>query len=132
MLFIIYCGLLVRFTLLDRPATISRYEIRPFWALWELAVGGPEGVKGIVWYLENVALFIPFGMLLSARGMKLKSVVLLGFITSLAIELIQYITALGLAELDDLTANTIGAILGYLTFAAMCTLYRRIRRRGDV
>jgi glycopeptide antibiotics resistance protein len=106
-------------TLLDRPVTTSRYELRPFWALQELAVGGPEGVKGIVWYLENILLFVPFGYLLSVRNMKMKTVVLIGLITSFCIELIQYATAIGLAELDDLTANTIGAGFGGLLWKLM-------------
>jgi glycopeptide antibiotics resistance protein len=100
-------------TLLDRPVTTSRYELRPFWALQELAVGGPEGVKGIIWYLENIILFVPFGFLLSVK-VKGWKVVLIGTGVSFLIELIQYVTATGLAELDDLTANTIGAGFGFL------------------
>ena len=37
-----------------------------------------------------------------------------GFTASVLIELTQYITAVGLAELDDLTANIIGAGFGVL------------------
>ena len=37
-----------------------------------------------------------------------------GLAVSVGIELVQFITARGLAELDDVTANTIGAVIGYL------------------
>lgn len=63
--------------------------------------------------MENVALFIPFGIILSARDLRLKTVVLIGLLTSSRIELIQYITALGLAELDDLSANKFGTVVGF-------------------
>ena len=33
---------------------------------------------------------------------------------SVGIEVTQYIMARGLAEVDDMTANTIGAVIGYL------------------
>lgn len=100
-------------TLVGREPTTSRWELRPFWALQELTVLRARGIKGIVWYFENIMLFVPFGLLLS---MKLKNwkVVLIGAGVSLVIELIQFFTVIGLAEFDDLTANTIGTFLGLL------------------
>ena len=108
LLFIAYCGFIVWMTLLNRSVYV-------FWALQELAVGGLEGVKGIVWYLENILLFMPFGFFLSAiNECRWKKVVLSGFAVSAVIEITQYITARGLTELDDMTANTIGAGIGFL------------------
>lgn len=115
LLFIAYCGFIVWMTLLNRPVTTRQCEFRLFWALQELAVDGLEGVKGIVWYLENILLFMPFGFFLSAiNECKWKKVVICGLAVSAAIEIAQYITARGLTELDDVTANTLGAAVGVL------------------
>ncbi len=129
-LFIVYCGFIVWMTLLDRPATTSRCELRLFWALQELAAGGSEGIKGIIWYLENIALFVPFGYLLSARNLSVKVVILIGLITSFSVELIQYITAMGLAELDDLVANTIGVTLGFGLWKLLKNVVKSHRDKG--
>lgn len=115
LLFIAYCGFIVWMTLLNRSVYVRQCEFCLFWALQELAVGGLEGVKGIVWYLENILLFMPFGFFLSAiNECRWKKVVLSGFAVSAVIEITQYITARGLTELDDMTANTIGAGIGFL------------------
>lgn len=118
-LFIAYCGFIVWMTLVGRESTTSRIEPRPFWAVQELVVGGSEGMKGIVWYLENILLFVPFGFLLSLVEKNWKTVVLTGAVVSVCIELIQYFTAVGLAEFDDITANTIGTVIGFLLWKLM-------------
>ena len=41
-----------------------------------------------------------------------------GFMFSFAIEIMQYITGRGLADIDDLINNTLGAVIGYLIFKA--------------
>lgn len=76
-----------------------------------MIAGNPEWFEDVVLYLENILLFIPFGYLL--RGCW-KKVVVAGLVVSVGIEVTQYIMARGLAEVDDMTANTIGAVIGYL------------------
>ncbi|QSX09605.1 VanZ family protein [Alkalibacter rhizosphaerae] len=66
----------------------------------------------------NVALFIPFGYLTGKdRGGKEKSfvdVALMGFVFSMAIEVIQYVLPTGRsADIDDVILNTLGTCLGY-------------------
>ena len=61
----------------------------------------------------NYILFIPFGFLLClSRDMKIKKVVLTGFLFSLSIELSQLIFRVGLFEFDDMIGNTVGCLLG--------------------
>lgn len=62
--------------------------------------------------------------------MKFKTVVLIGLVTSFCIELIQYVTALGLLELDDLTANTIGAVLGFELWKILKNVVESHRDKG--
>lgn len=69
--------------------------------------------------LENVAVFIPLGILLPlvTRIRSLGAVALAGFLISLAMELLQFVNAVAangghIADINDLLANTLGAPLG--------------------
>lgn len=61
--------------------------------------------------INNIWLFIPLGTGLYAIFRK-KRVWVAALVSSLAIELIQYVTGLGVAELDDLFGNTLGGVIG--------------------
>ena len=76
--------------------------------------------------MQNILLFLPYGSLLKANGFKRP--ILIAALTSLAVELIQYITALGLCELDDLINNTLGAALGVLVFTLGMKAAARLRK----
>ena len=76
-------------------------------------IGTPhlDGIHGMI---QNIALFVPLGLLI--RGgwtkMTIKRVVLLGFLCSLSIELVQLVLRLGWFDVDDILFNTLGAYLG--------------------
>lgn len=66
--------------------------------------------------LLNVAMFIPLGILLpllTKNYHRWYLVLAEGFGTSLLIEIVQYITARGLFDVDDLFNNTLGTMIGY-------------------
>lgn len=63
--------------------------------------------------INNIWLFIPFGTGLYAV-LKRKRVWVAAFFFSVAIELIQYFTGLGIAELDDVFGNTLGGVIGVM------------------
>lgn len=81
------------------------------------------GTRNEAWRLlvMNILLFFPLGLTMphilptkwSCRKILLV-VALAGFGLSLCIEVLQYVFAVGVAELDDLLCNTIGAVLGCL------------------
>lgn len=66
----------------------------------------------------NIMLFVPFGYLLPSLFPRLRwwQVILLGLAFSLTIELLQLITRLGYADVDDLINNTLGAAIGFLCY----------------
>ena len=84
--------------------------------------------KGTVTYVQdsnmmwniilNILLFLPFGYLLQTMFPRLRwwQVILLGLAFSLCIELLQLITKLGYADVDDLINNTLGAAIGWLCY----------------
>lgn len=66
---------------------------------------------------ENVLLFVPFTMLLYLifkRIRKSYCFFIIGILTSLSIEIVQYITRRGFCEVDDIFTNVVGMMLGYI------------------
>lgn len=66
----------------------------------------------------NIILFVPLGILLPFLWKKyntLKATLMFGFLMSLAIELLQILTYRA-TDINDIIANTLGAVLGYLVF----------------
>lgn len=71
-----------------------------------------------IWILEyfmNIAMFFPFGFLFSImfnEKKRYKNAIVLGIILTVVLELTQCISKLGVLELDDIVANTLGTVLG--------------------
>ena len=82
--------------------------------------------------LLNIAMFVPLGVLLPwIHRIFRKWYVMLGsgFICSLAIEVFQAITRRGLFDVDDLVANTLGAIFGYGLYMALRSVFVKEERK---
>lgn len=78
----------------------------------------------------NILLFVPLGFLLPIYSNKLKKsyiVISIGFLVTLAIETIQYLTRVGIFEIDDIFNNTIGTLIGYLLFM----IYKNIMKKQN-
>lgn len=66
--------------------------------------------------LLNIALFVPLGVFLPLYTQKLDKVykvIPVGFLITLLIETMQYMTRLGIFEVDDILNNTLGVWIGY-------------------
>ena len=73
----------------------------------------------VVNLLGNLLIFTPMGFLLpllSRRFRRVWPVLVVGFVSSLAVETIQFIFRVGSTDIDDLILNTAGAWLGYLAY----------------
>ena len=73
------------------------------------------------WVIENVLLFIPFGLLLPfwfPTGRK-GIVIIVGLVCSIGIEVTQLVTGYGFCQLDDVIMNTAGTFVGYLLYVGM-------------
>lgn len=113
-------GILSITLFLRQPNYNLETHIMPLWTIiyWTkrlyLAYGISHAFDIIIGVMLNVLLFIPFGLLLpSARLTNGKKIVVIGFVFSLVIEIIQAITRLGMFETDDLVANSVGTWIGY-------------------
>lgn len=84
----------------------------------------------MLYSVGNVALFIPFGLfvpLLFQHCQRLWMIVLLGFASSLTIELIQtFFTMTRRGTLDDLVFNTSGAVIGYSLYIVAKMVIKKI------
>jgi VanZ family protein len=79
------------------------------------------GYFGGVSFILNVVLFVPFGFGLRLAGLRRNRTIAAGFLTSLAIELLQFRIIPGRESgISDLISNTLGAIIG----AALAAVWR--------
>ena len=109
-------------TIIGRKTGVGRVELVPFWSY-----SHPEHRVEII---LNYVLFIPFGFLLylcfgERWGLK---IVLIGFLLSATVELIQLIFNIGLFEFDDMIGNTIGCLIGAVVGKATRELKKRIEQ----
>jgi glycopeptide antibiotics resistance protein len=78
-------------------------------------------------FLGNIGSFVPLGFLLPIL-LKRKSLIItvaIGFTFSFLIESAQYISYKGIAEVDDLILNTLGAAMGYFSFFVAAMVFGR-------
>lgn len=81
--------------------------------------------------LLNVAMFVPLGILLPLLTKNYRRWYLVlaeGLSTSLLIEIVQYITARGLFDVDDLFNNTLGTMIGYGLLMVCLSLSRKEKK----
>lgn len=75
----------------------------------------PDNVREMI---DNFVIFVPFGLLLSAnykRGSFWRKLAFI-FIFSCAVETIQFVFAIGVADITDVIMNTSGGFLGLLLY----------------
>lgn len=129
-LFLIYLALLVwiilfklQFSIHDLD-TVRSINLIPFYY--------DKDVDSISLMLENLLLFVPMGiylqMLLSKWRFHGKLIIIAG--TSLLLEMVQYVLAIGRSDITDLLTNTAGGFLGLALYCIVAWLLRK-RERAD-
>ena len=130
-------GVFVLYLLILLRLTVFRGSVYPE-RQWNLRL-----FAGLVWmyrntsfweflrqFFGNIGWFFPLGFFLPflLKRLRFFPVAAIGFALSLAIELIQYFTRLGVCELDDVILNTLGTVLGYWVYRLL--LYYSQLKRG--
>lgn len=101
--------IILRLTVLGRPAEQEGYNFTLFWTYSQL-----HDAQFRQEILHNILLFVPLGFMLGwAAHRKLWQAIVLGFTLSFAIEAVQYYYHLGFSEADDVFHNTLGTAMGY-------------------
>lgn len=90
-----------------------------------------EGVRP---YIENIVLFMPFGLMLPCIWKKyevLWKTVLFGFTFSLLIEVSQLFNG-RVPDIDDLLMNTLGALIGWVIFRLLKEHLSKLRNKVSI
>ncbi len=116
-LFLVYLLGLAYITIINRIGTTqTTVFLSPFSSLADIRKesGSTDYVNHM---LMNVAMFVPMGMLLPAiypdKLNKLLYAFAIGMMTTTIIETTQYMLHLGQYDIDDMIANTAGALVGF-------------------
>jgi len=103
---------------------VNRFNVTPFRTIGQyLRIRNVSSIiPFIVNVIGNIAVFIPFGIIMPLilskrkRNNPIITIAIGAILLSLSIELIQYIMSVGVFDVDDLILNTIGALIGYYTY----------------
>ena len=83
----------------------------------------------------NIVIFLPFGffMPMASKYRSFWATAVNSLALSLLVETFQLLTRVGCFDVDDLVLNTLGGILGYITFMICNTIRRRYnaKRKGN-
>ncbi len=93
------------------------YNLIPFRSIYRIATFSPTIMDPIRILIGNVILFIPLGFLLPLIWRKMRKqvkVVMLGFLFSFSIEIIQFMFTHRVADVDDVFLNSLGTWKGYI------------------
>ena len=110
--------LLAETVLMRRPFTGEHLRLEVLWS-WREWKDQKEQI------LTNVLMFLPVGVL-AGKLWRWKGL-WIGLGLSIAIELLQLITARGLMEFDDVIHNMIGAVIGVGVVVLMKTVIKRCK-----
>jgi glycopeptide antibiotics resistance protein len=117
----LYVYIVIGITFLSREKHSDTYiNLRPF-STFDRTLVYPKYIY------ENILMLIPLAILLyllAAPFRKLSISLLVGFFSSLAIEIMQLITRLGLFIVDDILTNILGMLIGYLICRMAEWLYK--------
>ncbi len=107
-----------------------RYNLIPFREIRRFLGAGQKLAPHAVFLnlAGNIIGFIPFGFFLPVVSGRLGSarvVIGAGFLSSLAVEVIQLVSRTGCFDVDDIILNTLGTVCGYLLFRAANAFRRR-------
>ncbi len=111
--FIIYI-LCLFYVVTFQDVSWSSHNFVPFKEIFRYDIGSGVFYKNI---FGNLLLFIPYGIFI-ARYLKLKEpivLVVIAFITSLSIEVIQFLIG-SVFDLDDIILNVVGCLLGFSVY----------------
>lgn len=117
-LWLVYLPLLLILTYFEREAGSRQgVSLIPFETL--------GGARANAYVVENVFLFLPFGMLMAAALKPMRRLwfsLLMGAACSLCIEIMQLITQRGYFQVDDILMNSLGSGIGCI----LARIYMRL------
>ena len=129
-LVVIAVAAILYITVFSRGESGKGADFIPF-SSFERAKIQPEMYRSM---LMNVFLFVPLGLSLpyvfgGGTGKRILMTILVGFLLSVTVEMVQYFASLGLAETDDVICNTLGTAIGSCAYL-LSLLWRRLYHKS--
>jgi glycopeptide antibiotics resistance protein len=125
-LFAIYALLLVGVILFKFPFSYQDTGSGRVLNLIPLAGSFRDGVLRLDEILENVLIFVPLGLYLAMLkgnwSFWKKTLLIVGL--TVAFEIIQYVFAIGRADITDVITNTLGGLIGIGLYAALARVFK--------
>lgn len=130
-LLLLWCAAILFLTLFSRigSASVSKVWNVPFHSFTNALQKGSWTYLGD--FFRNVLLFLPIGFLIPCidpeHMNKTGFSVLGGLMLSTVIEGVQFVTGLGFCDIDDILANSLGAVMGYLLWLVLRLIQKNWR-----
>lgn len=85
-------------------------------------------IQAHAYVVENIMMYIPFGMLFPLLGKYPRLLCIpVAACSSIVLEGMQYISQRGFCQLDDVITNIIGTCIGYLIFNIICLIKKVVK-----
>ena len=62
--------------------------------------------------LNNVVIFVPFGVYFRMMSIKAREAIIYGSVVSFVFEILQFVFAVGATDITDIITNTLGTVIG--------------------
>lgn len=132
--FICYLAFLFKLLFLSRVSNHdaanagNSVNLIPFRSITDYVVSNSANVKRFAFsnVIGNILIFVPLGGYLSLFRNKKRAIsnLLLIAVASLLIEIIQGLTGIGAADIDDFILNSLGGFIGILGYKLLQLLFR--------
>lgn len=138
--FVLYCAMMLWLLLFRRLGQISQQRecnlqllatVRRYVRVLRSSANTELRRHAVANLIGNIALFVPFGVfapLLFPSLRPLHRFLLCAVPTIMAVELCQYIGALGVGDVDDVLLNTLGMLVGWLSWRIITTLGVKLKQ----
>lgn len=127
----LYLLVLVKLIVFKYPPGITfsttNANLIPFKTILGYLTGEPTWKIAMRNLLGNIALLIPFGLLIGAQYQKIKysRVLLVGLFAGTILELLQVIFRSGILDIDDVILNFLGVVFGYFLFLFFKNIFKQ-------
>lgn len=128
--FICYIFLLIKILFLSRISHLENRSINliPFYSIMEYISGSSANIKAFAFgnVVGNIVIFIPLGAYFSLfkNDKRVINNLLLIFIVSLFVEIIQGLLSIGASDIDDVILNCLGGLIGILGYKFLLSILR--------
>jgi len=116
-------------TILSRQPRVEGrvFKWQLLWSYRAWIAGEPYGKTESIQNINNILVFIPFGLLFPQKQLRL--LILTALVFSSTIEIVQFAGNLGWCEIDDVICNTLGSVLGWFLWIGIKRMKEKVNAK---